>query len=226
MQCYHLRITAKWAEIEKGLIRDFLIKFEPATYVFSEEISKQDVIHIHGHLEYEEAPSKSTLSDLFKRYKLSGLYYHKQLVKDKENNLLYVCKDLNIKSHNLEQYELDEIISKTTAINEDKKRDTRHKLLELYNKWFDDNYNNYVIKTVNEITLTEETTHKITEFDTYINELDNIAMFINDLYIEVWDKEPPLAHLSGYVLYIATKINSKLNCINFYDIKKFYTRRF
>jgi len=80
MQCYHLRITAKWSEIEKGLIRDFLIKFEPATYVFSEEVSKQDVVHIHGHLEYETVPSKSTLSDLSARYKLSGLDYHKQFV--------------------------------------------------------------------------------------------------------------------------------------------------
>jgi len=226
MQCYHLRITAKWAEIEKGLIRDFLTKFEPAIYVFSEEVSKQDVIHIHGHIEYEDAPSKSTLSDLFKRYKLSGLYYHKQLVKDKQNNLLYVCKDLNIKSHNLEQYELDEIISKTTLINEDKKKDTRHKLLELYEKWFFETGKQYIIKKECDITLTTEVTYKLTEYDTYVNELDNIAMFISELYINEWDKEPPLAHLSGYVLYIATRMNNKLNHINFYDVKKFYTRRF
>jgi len=226
MQCYHLRITAKWSEIEKGLIRDFLTKFEPATYVFSEEVSKQDVIHIHGHIEYEDVPSKSTLSDLFKRYKLSGLYYHKQLVKDKQNNLLYVCKDLNIKLHNLEQYELDEIISKTTQINEDKKKETRHKLLDLYEKWFFEIGKQYIEIKECEITLTKEIEYKLTEFNTYINELDNIAMFINDLYINEWDKEPPLAHLTGYVLYIASKMNNKLNYTNFYDIKKYYIKRF
>lgn len=225
MQCYHLRITAKWSEIEKGLIRDFLTKFEPTTYVFSEEVSKQDVIHIHGHVEYEDAPSKSTLSDLFKRYKLSGLYYHKQLVKDKQNNLLYVCKDLNIKSHNLEQYELDELIDKTTVINEDKKKETRHKLLDLYLKWFEEYRPLYEVIEICEITLTKTKTYKLTEFDTPINELDNIALFINDLYVNEWDKEPPLAHLSGYVLFIATKLN-RLISEEFYSVRRFYNKRF
>lgn len=234
MQCYHLRITAKWADIEKGLIRDFLTKFEPDTYIFSEEVSQQDVIHIHGHLEYTIVPSKSTLSDLFKRYKLSGLYYHKQLVKDRQNNLLYVCKDLNIKSHNLEQYYLDEIISKTVEINEDKKKDTRHKLYELYHDWFKKNRPkcDYEVSSINdfgdEIIIVEA---EVTEYGTFITELETIALFINDLYVNIWDKEPPLAHISGYVLYIATKMNKlykhyESTSQEYYSLRSFYYKRF
>jgi len=138
---------------------------------------------------------------------------------------LYVCKDLNIKDHNLEQYVLDDIISKTQEINEDKKKDTRHKLLDLYQQWFNDNKEQCIVHTTDEISLTSHYTFKVTEFDTYFNDLDNIAMFINDLYVNNWDKEPPLAHMSGYVLYIATKINIFYGKI-LYDTKKFYSSKF
>lgn len=234
MQYYHLRITAKWAEIEKGLIRDFLTKFEPVTYIFSEEVSKENVIHIHGHLEYKDVPAKSTLSDLFRRHKLSGKYYHKQLVKDKENNLLYVCKDLNIKLHNMEQHTIDEIISKTIEINEDKKKETRHKLFELYKKWFDEvrpkcDYKKVIINDFGDEIETVE--YAVTEFGPFLNALETIALFINDLYINKWDKEPPLSHLSGYVLYIATKMNQLYKPHNtqdsdYYEVRSFYARRF
>lgn len=225
MQSYHFRLTAKWSDAEKTII-DFVRKYKPTTYVFSEEVSKQDVIHLHGHLEYEAAPAKSTLSDFFKKHGFSGKYYHKQCEKDKQNNLLYVCKDLDIKFHNLEEAYYNDILDKTQQINDDKKRETRHKLFDLYFKWYEENIAQCSTVEKCEITLTEKTYYDTpTEFGPYICEIENIALFINDLYVNEWDKEPPLAHLSGYVLFIATKMNKQLD-MEFYDIRKFYMKRF
>lgn len=225
---YHLRVTSSWDLLKSGLITDFINKFGPSVYVFSEEVSEKGVIHIHGHLEYTgKPPASSTMSDLFKRYLLSGKYYHKPLNKDVKNNLLYVVKDLDVKLHNLPEIQYDSLIEETIAINEDKVRNTRDKLFDLYKIWFQNKKEDFIVKTFNEITLTEETTYPMIPYwDTTINELSAIALFINDIYVVEWKKEPPLAHLNAYVIYIATLMNTQLNICNFYDVTKFYRRRF
>jgi len=225
---YHMRITSTWDLLKSGLIPDFINKFGPAIYVFSEEVSEKGVIHIHAHLEYTgKPPASSTMSDLFKRYLLSGKYYHKPLNKERKNNLLYVVKDLDVKLHNLPETEYDSLIEETMLINEDKNKNTRDKLFELYKIWFENNKDEFIIKTFNEITLTEEITYPIISYwDCTITDLECIALFINDLYVVEWKKEPPLAHLNAYVLYIATLINKHLNYVNFYKVTNFYRRRY
>lgn len=225
---YHLRVTSSWDLIQSGLINEFLNKFKPTTYVFSEEVSDKGVIHVHGHLEYTlKPPPSSTLSDFFKRYLLSGKYYHQPLKKDIKNNLLYVLKDLDIKLHNLPEILYDSLIEETVAINDDKNRNTRDKLFELFKIWFENNKEQFIIKTINEVTLTEEITYPLISYwDCTITDLECIALFINDLYVVEWKKEPPLAHLNAYVIYIATLMNKHLNYVNFYKVTNFYRRRY
>ena len=230
---YHLRVTSTWDSVKSGLITDFINKFGPSIYVFSEEVSDKGVIHIHGHLEYTgKPPASSTMSDLFKRYLLSGKYYHQPLKKDIKNNLLYVLKDLNIKSHNLSETEYDELITETVAINDDKKKNTRDKLFELYKIWFYIQRPKCEFKVTIITDLGDELTTDETElcyFGTYLNDVTTIALFINDLYVNEWKKEPPLAHLNGYVLYIATLMNKEIQLESlwgYYNIYSFYMRRY
>ena len=234
MQPYHMRITSAWSLIQSGFIAEFLKKFSPNRYVFSEEVSTKGVIHVHGHIEYtDKVPPSSTLSDLFKRHLLSGKNYHKPLKKDIKNNLLYVFKDLDVKMHNFSETEYDSLIEETNVINDDKKKNTRDKLFELYRTWF------YIQRPKCEWTTTTindfgdeviEEHEEVCEYGEHLWSLTAIAMFINNLYVMVWKKEPPLAHLNGYVLYIATLMNNEIIILNsrsrYYDINSFYDKRY
>lgn len=231
---YHLRVTSTWDLIATGLINDFINKFGPSTYVFSEEISDKGVVHIHGHLEYTgKPPASSTMSDLFKRYLLSGKYYHQPLKKDIKNNLLYVLKDLNVKLHNLPEIHYNELIGETISINDDKKKNTRDKLFELYRTWYYINLPKccWTTKIINDFgDEIEEEHQEVCEYGPHIWSMTTIALFINHLYVHEWKKEPPLAHLNGYVLYIATLMNHEIIQLNtkshYYDIYSFYDKRY
>lgn len=129
--CYHLRVTIARDDALK-LIPQFIDKFKPARYIFSYEEVKQDGKvnkHIHGHLEYVQSPSKSTMSDWFKKQNLSGKYYHKTLDKDPINNKLYVFKDLDILNHNLSEEEQEELNDETDRINTEKNIPMKQQLL-------------------------------------------------------------------------------------------------
>lgn len=236
MSYYHYRVTAPWSLIQTGLINDFLNKFKPSLYVFSEEVSDKGVVHVHGHLLYDsKIPPTSTVSDLHKRYLLSGKYYHVPLREEHRKNLLYVVKDLDVKHHNMEEDAYNEIIKTTEQINADKKKNTRDKLFERFKAWFDINRPlcQFKTKIINDFgDEIEEDNDNVCHFNTFINDLTTIALFINDLYVNEWKKEPPLAHLNGYVLYIATLMNNEVKHLNsnatsqYYDVHGFYKRRF
>lgn len=190
----HLRITGERKKIEK-IIPIFLEKFKPITYVFSYE-EKGDNHHVHAHLEYENVPKKQTLSDFMSKNGFKEKYYHQKLDKEPLNNLLYVLKDLDIITHNLEEERYKALIETTKRINEDKKKNARHKLYEIIRKKMQD----YLDKKPNY----EENKEAYEEWAdnppfTYLND---IADYIIDIYVIQYDKEPPLSHLKGYVLYI------------------------
>lgn len=129
---FHLRITAPHDSSSETIINAFISKFKPLVYIISREISKENVHHWHGHIEYKSLPKKQTMSDFFKKNGLAGKYYHKNLTKDSLNNKLYVTKDLDIFLHNLTEDELEELLELTEEINEDKKKDPKLKLLDYF----------------------------------------------------------------------------------------------
>lgn len=208
---FHLRITIEREEADK-ILNQYVNKFKPTTYVFSYE-EVEDNHHIHGHLEYEVIPKRQTISDFFKRHNLSGCYYHKEIDKDPINNLLYVLKDLDVIDHNLEEERYNTLIEATKRINEDKKKQARHKLLEIIEAdlkpFFEREPKQKENETMDEL---EEYIEARTQWATecpYM-QLSDIADRIMTIYIDVYDKEPPLAHMRGYVLYIAQKISKRL----------------
>jgi len=201
---YHLRVTITRLDAP-ALIAKYLDAFLPMLYVFAYE-EKGDNHHIHAHLEYNEnkgVPAKQTISDFFKKNNLQGKYYHKSVKKDDNSNLLYVTKDLDILKHNVAELEMDEILNKTKAINKDKKTHARHKMLERVRA----SQQLYLDELAQLATVNDN------EFPAALPpppfaKLSDIAIFIMNIYIDEYDKEPPLAHMRGYVLYIAQKLYS------------------
>lgn len=210
----HLRITGEREDIEK-IIQEFIVKFRPITYVFSYE-EVEDNHHVHAHLEYENVPKKQSLSDFMSKKGFKGKYYHKELDKEPINNLLYVLKDLDIICHNLEQERYEQLIQTTKRINEDKKKNARHKIYELAYKKF--------------ITYIDNMPESsLAEFKDYrekqpFKSLSQITDFIIQLYVLDYDKEPPLSHIRGYVLYIAQKFlkDDKISPFCFQIEKDYY----
>lgn len=233
---YHLRITMEREEADK-ILEAYVNKFKPITYVFSYE-EVEDNHHIHGHLEYEVIPKRQTISDFFKRHNLSGCYYHKEIEKEPINNLLYVLKDLDVIDHNLEEERYNTLIEATKRINEDKKKQARHKLLDI----IEADLKPYLLRepkqkeneTMDEYEKWLEEHLKWSNDCPYLS-LSCIAQRIMKIYIHDYDKEPPLAHMRGYVLYIAEKIAPKLasyrnsphNCQQIhYELKTYFNKLF
>lgn len=218
---YHLRVTMEREEADKVLDK-FVEKFKPITYVFSYE-EVEDNHHIHGHLEYDAIPKRQTISDFFKRHNLSGCYYHKEIEKEPINNLLYVLKDLDIIDHNLEQERYDTLIETTKRINDDKKKQARHKLLEIIEAdlkpFFEREPKQSENETMDEYEKYMEAYQEWASTCPYLT-LSDIADRIMSIYIDDYDKEPPLAHMRGYVLYIAHKIHKRLPIVRDADKDK------
>lgn len=193
---YHLRVTCN-REVSVKISDEFTKKFSPVEYAYSYE-EKGDNLHMHGHLCYydSEVPKKQTLSDFFKKHNLIGLYYHKELTKEPQNNLLYVMKDLDIIKHNLALEYYDVLMKSTKRINEDKKKHARHKLLD-------------IIKQEHlQFIENSPSNDNVEEYLSYYEKapyqhISDITKRIVRVYVEDYDKEPPLAHIRGYVLYIS-----------------------
>lgn len=193
----HLRVTC---DRETGIkvSNDFIDKFKPLEYAVSYE-DKDGNQHIHAHLYYDNVPKKQTISDFFKRYENVKGYYHKELKKEPIDNLLYVLKDLDIIRHNIDQERYQQLISTTKRINADKKKHARHKLLEI----IEEEYRQFNEKAPSSDNLEQYLQYY--EKAPYVH-LSDISRKIIKIYVEDYDKEPPLAHLRGYVLYIAQKM--------------------
>lgn len=185
----HLRVTIS-EDDARHIIPLFVDKFKPDRYIFSyEEVG--DNKHIHGHLEYKDKePSKSTLSDWFKKLNLSGKYYCQTLIKDHHHNIVYVMKDLKIVSHNLSEDDFHGYMEKTQEINEDKSKDIKVKLVE---------------RCIHYLTQVDENGHCL-----YSPDFGDLATIIMNVYVDDWDRlPPPNGLLNQYIIYVAKKIVSQ-----------------
>ena len=236
---FHLRISITEAQAgelfaatpnvairsSKIVIDSMISKFKPNKYVFSYEY-KLNNHHIHAHLEYPEAPKKSTISDFFKKNGYCGLYYHKPVVTTEQQNLLYCVKELQIITDNLSAQERDKLINETIRINEDKATDQRDKLYNLFmERLFDDALRTWQIY--------ERYYEKGRDYEAhaprkpYPFSLGWVSHWISEVYVKEYKKAPPLCHLNEYVLYIAHKVNAHPE-INYdvFNLENFYCRRF
>lgn len=206
----HLRFTVSADKSEK-IAKEFVSKFKPSSYIFSNEISEQDVEHTHAHLEYEQEPKKQTISDFFKKHKLSGLFYHKELEKDPMKNKLYVCKDLDIIYTNLSDEELEELEQMTIQINEDKKKDIKVKLIDEVKK--------LLPLFIKKVKVYDSETDKQVEEEQLDIHLRDIARIITDVYIDKYDKlAPPKSLMAQYCVYVARKLNiCEIEVEQYYD---------
>lgn len=197
---FHLRITVKADQSEK-VVKQFVERFKPKLYIFSNEVSDQGVEHTHGHLEYEKkVPPKSTLSDWFKKLNLAGKYYHKEIEKEAINNKLYVVKDLDILYHNLTDEQLEELTNKTEEINLDKKTDIKIKLINEVKQILPS------FKKIRVLQDPEDKDFKIEE-EYYDIFLRDISQIIKNVYIDKYDKLPPTKSLMfQYCVFVAQKL--------------------
>jgi len=184
---FHLRITGERDKL-KQLTEQYIAQYKPYAYAFAYE-EVDDNHHIHGHLEYNKVPTKQSISQWMKVKGYSGKYYHQLVKTTVEANLIYICKDLDILYHNIVPSRMEHIMKKTKEINANKKLEQRHKLLMEYNKYI--------------------ATYTIKDFQTTLFTLPALARWIMYHYINTYDKEPPLAHLKGYTIYIASKCDIK-----------------
>lgn len=210
----HLRVTLPADQSEK-LAKEFVKKFQPTLFIFSNEVSDQQVEHMHAHLEYEQEPKKQTISDFFKKHKLSGLFYHDTLKEEPIKNKLYVCKDLDIIYHNLPAGQLEELEQMTYEINEDKKKDIKLKLMEEVKKCLP----LFITKQKIEYYVIDDLEAKIMEEEVNSISLRDIAKIIKDTYINKYDKLPPTKSLMfQYSVYVAQKLNlCELEVSQIYD---------
>lgn len=206
----HLRVTLSADQSEK-LAKEFVKKFQPVLFIFSNEVSDKQVEHMHAHLEYEQEPKKQTISDFFKKHKLSGLFYHDTLKEEPIKNKLYVCKDLDIIYHNLPEGQLEELEQMTYQINEDKKTDIKIKLMNEVKQLLP------LFKKMVKVYDTE--TDKQMEEEKISISLRDVARIITDVYIDKYNKLPPTKSLMAqYCLYVAKKLDiCKIEVEQFYD---------
>lgn len=223
MNGFHLRITGS-KEVLKPIIEFFIKKFDPTKYLFGFE-QKDDNRHVHGHLEFENPPARQRISDFFKKHFnddiISGrLYYFKAIAKSKEANILYAMKEQDIITHNLTDEEYGRLMQKTKEIEEDKKLDQRHKLLNSFTKSLEtkvkilEETQKIINRLEAELDKDKKNIERLTvakqEYRHHFEEvtkLSYISRFIHKVYVTEYDKEPPLNHIRGYTLYIASKYN-------------------
>lgn len=128
---YHLRVSVDRATGKK-LAKDFVSKFDVVKYCFAYE-EKGENVHIHGHLEYKEVPSKQNISYYMKQWnpdKKQSFYYHKALEKDEVHNMTYVTKDNDILRTNYTQEELEYFKEENMRINDEKSKPMKEQLVE------------------------------------------------------------------------------------------------
>jgi uncharacterized protein (UPF0297 family) len=108
-------------------------------------------------------------------------------------------------------------MQKTKEIEEDKKLDQRHKLLNAFTKSLEStiklidgtaaiiNKMEYCPRTDPAHIKSYEEAKSNLRFHLNKITLSYISQFIHNVYINDYDKEPPLNHIRGYTLYIASK---------------------
>lgn len=208
--CFHLRITAdreKCIEVVKA----FNQKWCSMAMLSAYEVVG-DNKHSHSHIQFDKAQyeyhmsgaGKTARSAFFKKFELSGLFNFQQLDKEPIKNLQYCIKDMDIiYRHNVAEVQLEEIKNKVLKIQENMKKDSRIKVLESFTEYMK------TFKPLIDKSRDKKTEDQLTDREKdllmELEQLNLIAKFIHKLYIEEWDKEPPISRLKPLVLYVAHK---------------------
>ena len=191
MEAYHFRITGDREKLAKVSL-EFLKKFNPDKYIFCFEVSKADIPHCHGHIEYKNGfttNQSKLLSSFMKDQGLSGRYYHQKIKKSIEHNILYAIKDKDIMRTDFTTDEITYYQKKTLEIEESKNTQPCQKLINLFKKKY-------------EKELVEDDPNH-----SFFN-MEIIKEFIDDVYILEWDKLAPTNGLTiQYIKTICKKLN-------------------
>lgn len=151
--------------------------------------------HIQALITYNIEPTKQAVSTFFKtqpilkntnkELKNIAGYYHKEIVKSEENNIIYMMKDLHIICHNgYTEKEIEELMKKTIKINESKSLSSKEKLYNIY-------LEKYGIK--------------------YPKSKYHLYRFIDEIYIYEWKKSPlALGHKLSYSTHILFEIHRNI----------------
>lgn len=182
MTYYHLRITLLTKEEAGPVAVSFTEKWKHylTKAIFGYENVEDKNHHIHGHLVYKENITVQELDKVryYIKSRYPAKYNHQPLKKDPRHNELYVTKDTNIvHKYNYTDEEVKSIEEDNEAIEEDKKKDPKLKLIEIIKQ----KHGNILKLSMNR--LLEE---------------------IKDVYILTWDKMPP-PQCKAYTEYIAVK---------------------
>lgn len=141
---YHLRVSVTSRDRADELIDLFNGVFPLYAYVFGFE-SKDENLHIHGHIQYQpdfdptQSKNKVKRSEFFKKMKALELVpdknesnYH-EVCKDELKNLAYVIKDCDVlRSHNISEDLMRDAEERVSQITEEKKTPMKE---QLYSEW-------------------------------------------------------------------------------------------
>ena len=127
-------------ELDENTLKTFSQLFvdDQCKYVISREVAKlTKKIHFHAYCLYENHKGYKYTSNLLRKKFLKafpdvlGYQYCIQKVKDAKDYLVYMTKDLDIKSSaGFEEEELKQIVKKTTQINDEKKKKMKQQLVD------------------------------------------------------------------------------------------------
>jgi hypothetical protein len=201
----------KVKESLKQLFISYMKKYPMKEYIVGYEEVSEHNRHIHAHVVYSgESPKKQTISDFMKKAGYSNKYQHKAVETTDERNKLYVVKDLDILLHNLSEEQMEELMEKTEVINESKKKQSRDKVLDAFKKHMEQ-YAALYAKDPFEYTNEEKL------WTVEHARLSYIAKFINKLYINEWNKEPPFSRMKALVIYVGEKYSKLPNSLVNYE---------
>lgn len=155
-------------------------------YIFAYEISKDGVPHVHFICYHNKPYASSTMSDFWKKTDIrenSGSW-HKiaKTNEDIKKYLLYTIKDNDIIYTNLTTEEIQHLKDENDEIKEDMERSALDKVLFRLSK-------------------------KIKLYNIKINHLSTIAQMIHNIYVNEYDKAPPIIHMRAWCLYCWDKLD-------------------
>ena len=188
----HCRITLS-QEHHLQIVEKFIVHFQPQKLLSGSEVSKEGVEHMHMHIVYSIQPSQQAVQRFMNKNGIVGgqMYFHKKCDKAPRNSEMYTLKDCNpILIHNYSEEELEEIKGGIQAVQDNQKLDSRDKLFELC-----------------------KAKHVGASPFSYLHQ---ISLFIHNTYVFEYKKEPPLAHIKAYTLYIASKLGLVSEVENYY----------
>jgi len=195
---YHVRITID-KELENPendavfIAKKYTERWNLSRYIWGFELSDTGQPHLHGAVTMPQAYQTGTMSKFFKT--LAHLTegtpgYHHEEEKDTGKNERYCAKDHKVILTNFTDSELVTLKNKILAVQEDMKMSARDKVYTRVKAWYAKHY-------TKPDPLGDGTIDDWCDFK-------EIKKVICDIYIEEWDKLPPV-NLRQIAIYCAIK---------------------